>query len=146
MPRTRRRPTQIALATVDSVVAVTALGGGAMLALGFEDDRFPAAWLTGTPFRSYAIPGLILAGAVGGSAVAAAAASVRSLRAGGLASVISGSVLLGWIAGGVAILSRRRPEIVSPMELLYLATGMATIGLGLRAQRASRVTPERGRR
>ena len=137
MPPTRKHPTQIALATVDSVVAVTAIGGGAMLAMGLEDDRFPAVWLTGTPFRSYAIPGLILAGAVGGSAVAAAAASIRNPRAGGLASMISGGVLLGWIAGEVAILSRRRPEVVSPMEALYLAAGFATIGLGSLARHAS---------
>jgi len=46
-------------------VAFTAIGGGVTLATGM--DKFPAEWLTGTPFRSYLIPGLILAVVVGGS-------------------------------------------------------------------------------
>jgi hypothetical protein len=52
---------------VDVFVALTALGGGIALATGLEADRFPLDWLRGTPFRNYVIPGLILAGVVGGA-------------------------------------------------------------------------------
>jgi hypothetical protein len=45
---------------------VTAVGGGTALATGLESDRFPAEMLRGTQFGSYVIPGLILAGVVGG--------------------------------------------------------------------------------
>jgi hypothetical protein len=138
MPHVWTDPTRVALFAVDSLVALTALGGGAMLTTGLEEDRFPADWLTSTPFSSYAIPGLILSGAVGGSAAIAAVATIRGPHGGGLASMLSGSVPLGWIGGEVAILSGRRPEAVSPMELLYLAGGVATLGLGFRVREASR--------
>jgi hypothetical protein len=50
---------RVALVTLDVFVAVSAIGGGIAVATGV--DRFPAAWLSGTPFRSYLFPGLILA-------------------------------------------------------------------------------------
>ena len=81
-----------ALVAVDAFTAVTAVGGGAALAAGLERDRFPTSWLDGTPFRSYVAPGLLLAGAVGGTAAAATVASVGSPRAGGRASMVAGTV------------------------------------------------------
>jgi hypothetical protein len=47
-------------------VSLTAIGGGIALMIGIEDNRFPLTWLDETPFTSYFIPGLILAGIVGG--------------------------------------------------------------------------------
>jgi hypothetical protein len=52
---------RVVLIIVDAVVAVTAVGGGIVLAAGLEGGRFPARWLKGTPFSSYLVPGLILA-------------------------------------------------------------------------------------
>jgi hypothetical protein len=66
---------RIVLVVVDAAVGLTAIGGGIALAAGLEGERYPVEWLTGTPFSSYLIPGLILsvAVAVAGSAAAAAA-------------------------------------------------------------------------
>jgi hypothetical protein len=125
------------LVVVDLFAALTALGGGAMLATGLEDARFPAAWLAGTPFGSYVIPGVILAGAVGGSAAVAALATLRDRRTGGLASTLAGGVLAGWIVGEVVLLSGNRGEWVSPMEGLYLLASLAMGGLGILVRRRS---------
>jgi hypothetical protein len=52
---------------VDAFAAVTAVGGGTAWATGLESDRLPAEMLRGTQFGSYVIPGLSLAGVVGGA-------------------------------------------------------------------------------
>jgi hypothetical protein len=90
-------PPRVALLAVDAFAAVTAVGGGLALVTGLEGDRFPADWLRGTPFSSYVVPGLILAGVVGGSAAVAAAATLRSPRAGGRISMLAGMIMIGWI-------------------------------------------------
>ena len=95
---------RVALFAVDAFAAVSAVGGGIALATGLEGDRFPTDLLAGTPFRSYVIPGLILAGVVGGSATVAAAATLHSSQAGARASTLAGAVMMGWIVGEVLIL------------------------------------------
>src|SRR5271157_1831394 len=64
--RCRVNAIRIVLVVVDAVVGLTAIGGGIALAAGLEGERYPVEWLTGTPFSSYLIPGLILSVAVGG--------------------------------------------------------------------------------
>ena len=59
---------RVAHFVVDAFTAATAVGGGTAWATGLETGRFPAEMLRGTQFGSYVIPGLILAGVVGGSA------------------------------------------------------------------------------
>jgi hypothetical protein len=78
---------RVAHFVVDAFAAVTAVGGGTALATGLESDRFPAEMLRGTQFGSYVIPGLILAGVVGGSVAVAAAATLLSPGAGTLSPV-----------------------------------------------------------
>ena len=51
-------------------------------AAGLEGERYPVEWLTGTPFSSYLIPGLILSVAVGASAAAAAVLIVTTPEVG----------------------------------------------------------------
>jgi hypothetical protein len=97
----------MALFAVDVCTAVTAVGGGIALASGLEGDRFPDEWLTGTPFRSYVVPGMLLVGVVGGSATLAAAVTVRNPRAGGLTSLLSGVIMMGWIVGEIRMLKQR---------------------------------------
>ena len=91
----RSSGSRIALVLVDAFAAVTALGGGVALATGLEGGRFPTDWLTGTPFDSYLIPGLMLAGVVGGSAAVATVATLRDPILGGRASPLAGVVMVG---------------------------------------------------
>jgi hypothetical protein len=90
------------LFVVNLLVALTAIFGGVALATGV--DKFPGAWLVGTPFRSYLIPGLTLTVVVGGSAVVAAIAILRRVAADALSSMLAGVILLGWLAGERLIL------------------------------------------
>jgi hypothetical protein len=124
-----------ALVALDGFTALTAIGGGIALATGLEGGRFPAELLAGTPFQSYVVSGLILAGAVGGSAAVAAAATLRNPRAGGLASAVAGAVLMGWIAGEVGLLPR---EARSWVEAAYFSVGLAMVALGLTVGQAER--------
>ena len=82
--RCRVNAIRIVLVVVDAVVGLTAIGGGIALAAGLEGERYPVEWLTGTPFSSYLIPGLILSVAVGGSAAAAAVLIVTTPEVGGV--------------------------------------------------------------
>jgi hypothetical protein len=103
---TQRNHPRAALVTVDAFAAATAIWGGLALATGVEGDRFPTEWLRGTPFRNYRVPGLLLAGLVGGSATAATVATLRNPRGGGLASLLAGLVLMGWIGGEIRLLKQ----------------------------------------
>lgn len=136
---------RVALIAVDAFSAVTAVGGGIALATGAEGDRFPVELLRDTPFRSYLVPGLILAGAVGGSATVAAVATLRSPRVGGPASVLAGAVMMGWIAGEIRIL--KQPSAPTGTEVFYFAVGLLMAGLGPavgRAERRRRSSPAAG--
>ena len=104
-------------------VAFTAIGGGITLAIGF--DKFPAEWLVGTPFRSYLIPGLILAVVVGGSAAASAMAILRKPSTGAIVSILAGGILLGWLLGERLIL----PTVAFVPQFWWLEAGYVAIGM-----------------
>jgi hypothetical protein len=129
MPRGRWPAARVVLVALNGFVAITALGGGLALASGLEGSRFPATWLVGTPFSSYVAPGLILAGLVGGSAVAATFGALRSAELGGRLSLLAGVMLIGWIAGEIGILTADG-ETVSGTEAGYLTVGAAMLVLG----------------
>jgi hypothetical protein len=126
-----RRLMRGVLVVADGFVALTAVAGGLALAIGAEATRFPAAWLVGTPFHSYVVPGLILAVVVGGSATLATAATLRRWPAAPRASVLAGAITMGWIVGEVLILNQ--PSAPTSTEVFYVAVGfvMATLGLAL---------------
>jgi hypothetical protein len=132
------RGARVALTVIGGFVALTAVGGGIALATGAEGDRFPADLLAGTPFRSYLIPGLILAVVVGGSAAVATTATLRSPEAGARASLLAGVILMGWIVGEIVILRApavrlTRPSIAVPswVEAVYFALGLVLVVLGV---------------
>ena len=135
MPRLRT-----ATVAIDAFVGVTAIAGGIALAAGLEQDRFPLSWLRGTPFRDYTLPGIILAGVVGGSAAVAALLTLRSPRSGGTASMVAGAALIGWIAGEV-ILLRRPLSLDSLWEAFYAGAGGAMALLGQWRREATAPTP-----
>jgi hypothetical protein len=116
----------VTLFVANVFVGLTAIFGGITVATAV--DRFPAEWLTGTPFSSYLIPGLILAVVVGGSAAFAAAATLRSREAGALASGLAGTILLGWLVGERLILP---PAAFPPqlwwLEAIYVAAGLMMV-------------------
>jgi hypothetical protein len=121
---------RIALFAIDLFVALTAIGGGIALAAGLESqERIPLAWLDGTPFTSYLIPGLILAVAVGGSAAIAALVVYKSRTAGGAASILAGLLLMGFILAEVMLLNQPSPW--TGTEVFYFGFGLLMSLLGL---------------
>ncbi len=122
-----------ALLPVDGFVAATAVGGGAALAAGLEDDHLGLDLLSGTAFTSYLWPGVALARLVGGSATAATVLAARRHPAAGVASMAAGAVLAAWILSEIAVL--HQPSEPTPTERLYLAAAAAMAGLGLFAVR-----------
>ena len=121
---------RIALLVVDAFVALTAVGGG--LSLLARLARPPLDWLSGTPFKSYLIPGSILASAVGGSALAATVAVVFDSEIGAAASAVAGAILIGWIAGEYRILRQS-----SWLQALYLGAGLLMVVFAAIVWRAS---------
>lgn len=129
LPAGSSLPTRMLFAA-DAFTALTATSGGIALAAGLEGGRLPRRLLKGTPFSSYVVPGLMLAGTVGGSSTLAALAMLRNPEIGARASVAAGGITMGWIAGEVLVLDRR--EARSWVEALYFAIGLTMAGLGLR--------------
>lgn len=130
----KRNVSRVALFAADAFAGLTAVGGGVALATGLESDRFPPEYLEGTPFGSYVVPGLILAGVVGGSATTAALATLRSKEAGGLTSMLAGAIMMGWIVGEVLILNQ---PSWTRTEVFYFVLGLLMAALGLVVRRDS---------
>lgn len=130
----KRNRARIALFAADAFAGLTAVGGGIALATGLEGDRFPPEYLEGTPFSSYVLPGLILAGIVGGSATVAAVVTLRSEKVGGPTSVLAGAIMMGWILGELLILNQPSWTWI---ELFYFALGATMAALGLVVRRDS---------
>ena len=118
---------RIVLVVVDAAVGLTAIGGGIALATGLEGERYPVEWLTGTPFSSYLIPGLILSVAVGAARLRPAVLIVTAPEAGAWVSVLAGVILTGQIAGEIRLLT----QPVTWIEVVYFGAGLAMVALGL---------------
>ena len=82
--------------------ALNAFGGGYYGMTGAQG--VPRAWLVGSPFQSYFVPGLFLFVVVGGSFLLGAVAVLRRWELAWVAALAAGVVALGWIAAQVAII------------------------------------------
>jgi hypothetical protein len=121
LPPRRRR----ALAAVEAAVGLNAIGGMAYALGGAED--VPPEWLDGTPFDSYALPGLYLGLAVGGSCLAAAYAAARDDRRARAAALGSSDAIVSWIAAQVAMIGYG-----SALQPIVAGTGLAVAHLATR--------------
>src|SRR5947209_11916798 len=89
----------LSMLAVNAFAAVSAVGDGVALMAGLEGGRFPRDMLKGTPFTTYALPGLRRALVAGRSASVATTATLVCTRVGGAASQIVGAIVVGWIIG-----------------------------------------------
>jgi hypothetical protein len=129
---------RFALFVLDLSAAVSAVIGG--IAVAVNVDSFPRAWLAGSPFGDYVLPGAILAIVVGGTAAFAAAAVARVPRVGAATSIVAGAVLMGWILGELLVLNQNSASTSprSPVEAIYFVVGLAMVALGLILARRGR--------
>jgi hypothetical protein len=123
-----------ALIILDGFAVVATLIGMCMLVFGWG-YRFPMSWLQGTPFADYTVPGLILGLVVGGSALVAMVATIKSASVGAIASMIAGVIMMGWIVGEYMLI----PEIrffsnlaTNWQQGLYFLVGLVMVVLALR--------------
>lgn len=97
-----RHPGRNFLGGLETLIAVSALAGGVYGLSGAKD--VPVSWLSGSPFRDYTLPSLILFAVVGGSFLGGAYAIFARSRYARKASAAAGLVLLLWITAQVAII------------------------------------------
>ncbi len=120
-------------------VGVTAVLGGVELVTGYP-VRQPVEWLAGTPFDSYLVPGLLLAALVGGSAVLAFIAAIRSDPRWPRSAIVAGAVLCGWIMAEMVMLDQ--PTTPTAAEVVYLVIGACLVVLGWWATQAAQEQAE----
>ena len=126
------RQMRLALVLLDGFVAITSIACGAGLAMGVLP--VPSEWLRGTPFSDYTLVGLIMAVVVGGSALAAAAATLREREAGILLSAIAGLLLAGCEIVEVTLFDPNLGSwllLVVPLQVVYSVIALASIGLAV---------------
>jgi hypothetical protein len=104
----------VALALVGALSALA----GAVLAVAANGAGVPLKYLGNSPFRSYAVPGVILGVVVGGTQLAAAIALLRRQRMALLLSAIAGFGMLIWIFVELAIIRQ-----YSWLQSAYFALG-----------------------
>jgi hypothetical protein len=113
------------LGTLLAFITINAFGGGIYGIAGAED--VPTELLSGTPFRDYVIPSLILLVAVGGSSLLAAMAAFLRHRSARPAALGAGTILLVWMAMQLALIgyvSWMQPTVVALALLVLILAGL----------------------
>lgn len=117
------------LIAAEALVALTSIVCGVGLAVGIL--QFPLDFLTGTPFNEYTIPGILMAGVVGGSALVAAALLLARREAGVIGSALAGLILLGFEVFEVVSIDRNTGDLfplVIALQATYTALGLLIFG------------------
>ncbi|MBO9533568.1 MAG: hypothetical protein J7513_11415 [Solirubrobacteraceae bacterium] len=117
-----------ALAVLDAVVGVSAIGG-ATYAVGGA-PQWPREWLEGSPFRSYLVPGLVLGLVHAPLDLAAGYALWRRRPEATALALTSGAVQVGWIATQYRIIGLR-----SFLQPLLGVVGVVSLALAVRRAR-----------
>lgn len=123
---------RIALFVLEAVVGVTAIQGGIGILSGTFNQYMPVAWLAGTPFSDYTIPGLVLLIVVGGSAVLAAATVFLHREWAVLVSVLAGLLMAGFEVVEVISVDSKVGDALSfvlGLQLFYFVLGLAVFVL-----------------
>lgn len=117
------------LILIETFVALTSIICGLGMAVGVI--QFPLAFLRGTPFSDHFIPGLIMAIAVGGSALLAAVLLLADRPSGILASACAGVILLSFEVVEVLGIDRNTGNLLPLVLALQTAyTLFALVMLG----------------
>ena len=125
---------RFALVAIEAFIGLSAMFGGIALLTGaFHFDQWiPVAWLAGTPFSDYTIPGLLLLIVVGGGMLIAATTIFVKREWAVILSVTMGLVLIGFEVVEVAIIDRYTQAVVPPtivQQILLSTLGLLIFGL-----------------
>ena len=123
---------RISLVVIEAIVGLGAIAGGIAILTGVFDQWFSLAWLQGTPFSDYTIPGLILLIVIGGGMVLAAATVFVQREWAVLLSALMGLVMVGFEIFEVAIIDRYADAIIpSTLVQQALMGGLGLVIFGL---------------
>lgn len=114
-----------ALLAVSGFSAVNAIAGG--LGLILTGLGVPQEQLASTPFDSFTVPGLLLAGVVGGTMATATAAVWQRVPWAGEVAMVAGAIMLGWIAIESVMIADGRS-----LQVTVAGLAVATLLLGWR--------------
>ena len=118
------RVARVVLVVLEILMGLAAVGGGLDLVLtNGRLMRMPAELLEGSPFASFFIPGLVLL-VVGIANLASAATVLRDHRWGAPASVVVGTMWIGWFVVQVAVVG-----FLNWQQPVYFAVGLLIIVL-----------------
>lgn len=143
-----RFPARPILLAIEGFVALTAAAGGIALILGSSIPSLstglvpPGAYLEGSPFASYVVPGILLAVVLGGTHAIAFVSVMRRTRRHLFVAASAGFAALIWIFAQMLFIP------FSFLQALYFACGLAEVGLvmlllGLFAPEREVVAPRR---
>jgi hypothetical protein len=119
---------------LDGFAGVASLIGLVILLTGWG-YQFPTSWLQGTPFSDYTVPALILGIVVGGSALLAMWATIKSASVGAITSLAAGLIMMGWIIGEYILVPDIRfslTDLTTWQQGLYFFVGLAMAVQALR--------------
>lgn len=130
----KHKAIRIALVAIEAFIGLGAIFGGIALLTGaFNFDQWiPVAWLQGTPFSDYTIPGLLLLIVVGGGMLLAATTVFVKREWAVLISAAMGLVMIGFEVVEVAIIDRYAQAVVPPtivQQILMSTLGLLIFGL-----------------
>jgi len=123
---------RIALVVLEAFVALSAVAGGIALLTGTFAQGIPVAWLQGTPFSDYTIPGLVLAIVVGGGMGVAAVTVFIHREWAVLISVVAGILMVNFEvveAASVDSKAGNRLPLMAGLQVFYFVLGLAIFGL-----------------
>jgi len=123
---------RIALVVLEAFVALSAVAGGIALLTGTFAQGIPVAWLQGTPFSDYTIPGLVLAIVVGGGMGVAAVTVFIHREWAVLISVVAGIFMVGFEVVEAASVDSKAGNglsLMAGLQVFYFVLGLAIFGL-----------------
>jgi len=127
MKHTRVRFTLIIL---EAFVALTSIACGVGLMVGAV--QFPLAWLAGTAFSDYTVPGLVMATVVGGSSFLATEMTRAGREGGVVASALAGLLLMGFEVAEVTMIDRNLGNwlpLALGFQAIYSTLSLTIFGL-----------------
>ena len=125
---------RIAVAALAAIVGIGAeLGAYGLLTdaagLGIEE-----AWLDGTPFPDYTVPGVVLGVVVGAGMLAVVTGAVAGSRRAGPAAAVMGVVLLGWGAVETTTIAYQGWPQLALLAAFVVAPGLVLVAIGSAAE------------
>jgi len=130
----KHKSVRIILVIIEVFIGLSAISGGIALLIGAFAQWLPVAFLQGTPFSNYIIPGLVLTIVVGGGMLLAAATQFIQREWAVYLSAAMGFIMIGWVIVEVAIINRNEQAMIPStivQQILFLVLGLVIVGLAI---------------